>query len=77
MTTALIVFIGGMMIVFFYPGVLKGNVRVFIGIFVALYFIFRMSNSIMAIRHERRRKQGLFSEDMGKDNHIGDKPKSS
>ena len=54
MISAAIVFVGGMMIVIFYPGQIAGKYRVLIGIFVSLYFMARVVHTILAMRRERR-----------------------
>ncbi len=56
--TALIVFIGGLVIVFVYPGQLTNQYRVLIVLFVTFYFAIRMAQSVLAIKRERRRRNG-------------------
>jgi hypothetical protein len=58
MATALIVFIGGLVIVFAYPERLSNQYRVLIVLFVTFYFSIRMAQSVMAIKRERRRREG-------------------
>ena len=77
MSTALIVFIGGMLIVFVYPGFLEGHIRVLIGLFVLFYFAFRMGNSIMVIRRERKQKQGHLADLIDHEKREPKEPKSS
>lgn len=55
MISALIVFIGGLMIIVMYPGGISMQYRVLIGLFVTLYFFLRMGQTILAIRRERRK----------------------
>jgi len=52
--TALILLVGGMAIVFFYPGRLDTTYRWMIGIFVVFYFLVRMGQTILVIRRGRR-----------------------
>jgi hypothetical protein len=60
MTSALIVFFGGLAIIFWYPGALSSQYRILIGLFVTLYFALRMGQTILAIKRERREsKSGL------------------
>jgi hypothetical protein len=58
MATAFIVFVGGLMIVFLYPERLAGPYRMLIVLFVTFYFAARMGQSILAIKRERRRREG-------------------
>ncbi|MCP4567401.1 MAG: hypothetical protein GY841_07465 [FCB group bacterium] len=76
MATALIVFIGGMLIIFFYPGMLEKQTRVLIGVLVLFYSAFRMGTAIMAIRRERRRKEGGLKELINEVGQAPEKPKS-
>lgn len=62
MATALIVFIGGLVIVFVYPERLSNQYRVLIVLFVTFYFALRMAQSVLAIKRERRRREGGFGE---------------
>jgi len=55
MASALIMFIGGLVIIFMYPGNLPGQYRVLIGLFVTFYFFLRMGQTILAIKRERRK----------------------
>lgn len=57
MATALIVFIGGLIIVFAYPERLSNQYRVLIALFVTFYFSIRMAQSVMMIKRERRRRE--------------------
>ena len=59
-TSALIILVGGLMIVFIYPGQMRSEFRVALGLFVAFYFLVRMAQSVQAIRKNRMKtKQGL------------------
>lgn len=58
MLSALIMFVGGLVIIFLYPGGLPTQYRVLIGLFVTFYFFLRMGQTIMAIKRERRRSKG-------------------
>lgn len=62
MATALIVFIGGLVIVFAYPERLSNQARVLIVLFVTIYFSLRMAQSVLAIKRERRRRDSALSE---------------
>jgi hypothetical protein len=53
MASALVMFVGGMAIVFFYPGNLEYQYRVLIALFVSLYFLLRVGQSIFAIKRDR------------------------
>ena len=53
MASALMVFIGGMAIVFLFPGNLSNAIRLAIGLFVSFYFLLRMGQAIMLIRAQR------------------------
>ena len=53
MGSALMIFIGGMTIVFLFPGNLSNAVRLVIGLFVSFYFLLRMGQAIMMIRSQR------------------------
>jgi hypothetical protein len=57
MASALIVFIGGLAIIFMYPGRISGQIRILIGLFVTFYFFMRMAQTILAIKNERRKAQ--------------------
>ena len=76
MATALIVFIGGTLIVFFYPGMLETQTRVLIGVLVLFYSVFRMGSSVMAIKRERRQKQGGLKQLVNEVNQASEGPKS-
>jgi len=54
MVTALLVFLGGMAIVFNFPDRLAMEYRVLIGVFVTFYFILRVGQNLLAIRRDRR-----------------------
>lgn len=60
MATALIVFIGGLVLAFAYSEQLPNQYRVLIVLFVTFYFSFRMAQSVLAIKRERRRREGLL-----------------
>ncbi len=62
MVSALIMFIGGLAIVFLYPGQLSSRYRILIALFVTFYFLLRMGQTILAIKRERRRREREFSE---------------
>ncbi len=62
MATALIVFIGGLVIVFAYPERLSNQYRVLIVLFVTFYFSIRMAQSVMALKRERRRREGILGD---------------
>jgi uncharacterized membrane protein len=62
MATALIVFVGGLVIVFVYGERLSSQYRVLIVLFVTFYFAIRMAQSILAIKRERRRREGSVGE---------------
>lgn len=69
MATALIVLIGGLVIVFVYPERLSNQYRVLIVLFVIFYFSVRMAQSVLAIKRERRRREGGLGDmsDLGDD----------
>jgi len=75
MASALIMFVGGLVIIFMYPGGLKAEYRVLIGLFVTFYFFVRMGQTILAIKRERRNERselrGVARED--EDNRQGPK----
>jgi hypothetical protein len=75
LVSALIVFIGGLMIIFMYPGGLSSASRLLIGLIVTLYFAFRMTQTIMSIRRERRQSEGDLKgiTQGGKDGYEGPK----
>jgi len=77
MASALIMFLGGLIIIFMYPGGLPSRYRILIGLFVTFYFFVRMGQTILAIRHERRkgRSELKMVEEGGDDGLEG--PKSS
>jgi len=58
MTSALIVFVGGMAIAFFYPGQMERHYRVLIGVFVSFYFLIRVGQTVIAVQKDRRSKRG-------------------
>ncbi len=75
MTSAFIILIGGLAIVFIYPGRISDGVRLIIGVLVAFYFLARMGQVILVMRRERmKREKGLkyLVEDTEADN---DRPK--
>ncbi len=76
MATALIVFIGGTLVVFFYPGMLETQTRVLIGVLFLFYTVFRMGSSIMAIKRERLRKQGGLKQLISNADQPSEEPKS-
>lgn len=53
--SALIVFIGGMIILVYFSGHLSMGVRVAIGVFVSVYFAFRISKTYKSIKWEAQR----------------------
>jgi hypothetical protein len=61
LASALIVFIGGLVIVFFYPGPLSNHYRILIVLGVTVYFLLRMGQAIVMIRRDRRRRNGQSS----------------
>jgi len=62
MASALIVFIGGLVIVFFYPGQLSSRYRILITLVVTFYFLLRMGQTILVLRRDRRRRERGFSD---------------
>jgi|GEM_PF-3343478 len=60
MISAVIVFVGGLVIVIFYPGQIANKYRVLIGIFVSLYFVARVAHTFLAIRREKRQTQSVL-----------------
>ena len=68
MATALIVFIGGLVIVFAYPERLSNQYRVLIVLFVTFYFSIRMAQSVLAIKRERRRRESGLGDIVDKRN---------
>lgn len=54
MISAVIVFVGGMVIVIFYPGQIANKYRVLIGVFVSLYFIARVVHTALAMKRDKR-----------------------
>ncbi len=75
MTSALIVFVGGMVIVFFYPGHLERHYRVLIGVFVSFYFLIRVGQTVIAVRKSRRSKKDGFKYLIDKNEEKMDEPK--
>lgn len=55
MASALIMFLGGLAIIFMYPGGLPNQYRILIGLFVTFYFFVRMGQTILTIKRERRK----------------------
>lgn len=62
MASALIMFIGGMVIVFIYPGQLSNQYRILIALVVSFYFLLRMGQAILVIKRERRKREHDFSD---------------
>lgn len=60
--SALIVFIGGMIILFYFAGNLSIGIRVAIGVFVTLYFALRAGQSYRAITKDANRSHSLAGE---------------
>lgn len=61
LATALIVFIGGMIIVIMFPTQLETGWRVVIGVLVLFYSVFRVGQVVLAVQRERREKRGILS----------------
>lgn len=57
MVSALIIFIGGLLIVFMYPAHLSSQYRVLIVLFVTVYFLLRVGQTVLAIKRARRESQ--------------------
>ncbi len=55
MFSALLVFIGGLVIIILYPLDLSNGSRILIGLIVSLYFFLRMGQVLLAIKRERRK----------------------
>ncbi len=68
MATALLVFLGGLGIVFYFPDRLAMQYRVLIGVFVTFYFLLRVGQNLLAIQRDRRKAEhelkGLAGEEM-------------
>ena len=75
--SALIMFVGGMAIVVYYPGTMSSQIRILIGVFVTFYFLARTGQTILAIKRNRRESQEelrhLITEELRPDGE----PKSS
>ncbi|MDD4051579.1 MAG: hypothetical protein PHR28_06745 [candidate division Zixibacteria bacterium] len=61
LATALIVLVGGMIIVFLLPTQLGSGWRVVIAVFVLFYSAFRVGQVVLAIQRERREKAGILT----------------
>jgi uncharacterized membrane protein YbhN (UPF0104 family) len=57
MLSAVIIFVGGMIIALFYPGHLSNQYRVLVALAVLLYFLLRMGQTFFLIKRERRREK--------------------
>ncbi|MFH1699201.1 MAG: hypothetical protein ABIE07_01325 [Candidatus Zixiibacteriota bacterium] len=71
MFSAFVMFIGGMAIAIYYPGSLGDSFRWVIGIFVSLYFVARMGQSIIAFKQIRGKENESLHElveEVGQDN---------
>lgn len=77
MVSALIVLIGGLVIIFMYHGGMSVTTRVLIGLFVFIYFALRMGQTIMAIKRERRQNRSEIKGLAGLNDDGGERPKSS
>lgn len=62
MASALIMFVGGLVIVFFYPGQLSNQYRILIALGVTFYFLLRMGQAILIIKRENRKQERDFSD---------------
>lgn len=54
LATAMIVLIGGMIIVIFAPGQLEGRYRVLIAVLVLFYFAFRVGQVVLGVQRDKR-----------------------
>ncbi len=56
--SAVLVLLGGMAIVIYFPGQLEMPYRIAIAVVVILYSVLRMAQTVMAIRRYRRHEHG-------------------
>lgn len=61
LATALIVLIGGMIIVFLFPTQMDSSWRIIVGVMVLLYSAFRVGQVVLAIQRERRENEGVLT----------------
>jgi hypothetical protein len=75
MATALLVFVGGMVVVFIIPSRLGTGFRVTIALIVAAYFILRMSKALIMLRQgPKKKRSGTLDDDSDVEN---DSPKTA
>lgn len=70
--TALVVFVGGLVVVFIYPGQMSTNVRVLIGLLVLIYFVVRMGQAYLMLKRPRGLGDSLSK---GPDDAANNRPK--
>lgn len=58
LASALIVLIGGMIIVMLFPTQMDRNWRIIIGVMVLFYTAFRIGQVVLAVQRERRERDG-------------------
>jgi hypothetical protein len=73
--SALIILVGGLMIVFIYPGHMRGEFRVIIGVFVAFYFLARIGQTIQMIRGDRMGNNKGLKNLIDESEEANDQPK--
>ncbi len=74
--SALIVFIGGMIILFYFSGNLSIGIRVAIGVFVTLYSALRAGQTYRAIMKDANRSHSLLEEASDIETEKKRRPKS-
>jgi hypothetical protein len=77
MASALIVFIGGLALIFMYPGGMSSQLKVLIGLLVTFYFFARMAQTIFAIKSERNKAKSELKGTINSDEGGSDRTKSS
>ena len=75
MASALLVFVGGMVLVVLFPSRLGDGFRVGIGVIVSGYFVIRLSQAIRMLRRDRRRE--IEESDKEEESDDQSKPKSA
>ena len=62
MGSALLVFVGGMVVVFLFPGRMGTSFRILIGLLVSIYFVLRMGQAYLMLKRRRGLHDGMFEE---------------
>lgn len=73
--SALIILVGGLMIVFIYPGHMRGEFRVIIGVFVAFYFLARIGQTIQMVKRDNTGNSRNLKNLIDESEEVDDQPK--